>query len=355
MLTSIIEGVTLEFRTQTGVEPALRAACAAHPDLAAFHDLGASEEGRPLYGVVLGHGPRTVSLIAGAHADEPAGPETLRSFVLEGLRRRDDLAGLFERFRFVVVPHVNPDGEARNRAWIERWPSLEAYLRDVVREPPGRDLEFGFPEMRRENRIVSAFLRAHAPFALHMSLHGMGIAEGAMLLIERHWAFRTQPLRDAFTRAVREAGLERHVHNRKGEKGFFCIEPGFTTTPEGEAMRFFFRARGDEAMAARFHDSSMEFARSLGGDPLCLVTELPLFVVRARKPLPEPPEPGVPRTYLAFRERLPEIRSRLASGGSAADLLAPFDFDPVPLPTLVRLQLRTLELGLERVFGEASV
>ena len=355
MLASIIEGVPVEFRTQIGVAQALRAACAAHPDLAAFHDLGTSEEGRPLYGVVLGRGPHTVSLIAGAHADEPAGPETLRTFVLEGLCRRGAFAGVFERFRFVVVPHVNPDGEARNRPWIARWPSLEAYLREAVREPPGRDLEFGFPDMRAENRIVAAFLREHAPFALHMSLHGMGIAEGAMLLIERHWAFRTQPLRDAFVRAVREEGLGLHDHNRKGEKGFFWIEPGFTTTPEGEAMHCFFHALGDDAMAARFHDSSMEFVRSLGGDPLCLVTELPLFVVRAREEPPEPPPPGVPRTYLAFRERLPELRRRLATGTPAEELLAPFVFEHVPLASLVRLQLLTLELGLEAVLGESSV
>lgn len=332
------------FRTQEGIEAAIRQACEEHADLAAFHTLGESEEGRPLYGVVLGRGRQAVSLIAGAHADEPVGPETLRTFLLEGLRQRARMEALFEHFRFVVVPHINPDGEARNRAWIERWPDLEAYLAGVVREPPGRDLEFGFPRMRPENRLVSEFLSAYAPFALHMSLHGMAFSEGALLLIERHWSFRTRGLQDGFAEAARAAGLPLHDHNRKGEKGFFYLAPGFNTTPEGEAMRCYFEAFGDEAMAARFHSSSMEWVRSLGGDPLCLVTELPLFLLP-----PSEAAPGVPATYLAFKERLPELKLRCRQGEPVPEALGPFDPRPLDLATAVRLQLRTVELGLQAV------
>ncbi|NBC17926.1 MAG: peptidase M14 [Bacteroidetes bacterium] len=335
---------TPTFRTSAAVYDDLQSACADHPDVATFHDLGLSEEGRPIAGVVLGTGPTTVSLLAGAHADEPVGPEMLRTFVLNGLARRDALGDLFDRFRFVVVPHINPDGEARNQPWITQWPDLEAYLQHRVRERPGRDLEFGFPAMRVENQRVAAFLQAHAPMALHMSLHGMGFSEGAMLLIERHWTFRTQPLRDAFVRAAEDAGLRMHDHNRKGEKGFFYVEPGFTTTPEGAAMRAFFRAQDDEAMARRFYDSSMEYARSLGGDPLCLVTELPLFVL-ARQ---QAHTPGVPATYLAFRERLPELQLK-AGTADFGEALAPFDVTPLDLGTAMRLQLRALTLGLEAI------
>lgn len=342
-LADLITDGALSFREQEAVRASIQAACFANADVATFEDLGQSEEGRPIYGVVLGAGPRTVSLIAGAHADEPVGPETLRVLVLESLRRRDAYAGLFDAFRFVVVPHVNPDGEARNRAWIAQWPRLAAYLTHAIREPPGRDLEFGFPAMRVENRLVADFMRAHAPFGLHMSLHGMGFSEGAMLLIERHWAGRTQPLRDGFARAARAAGLRLHDHNRKGEKGFFYIEPGFTTTPEGAAMRAHFRALGDEATAACFHDSSMEFVRSLGGDPLCLVTELPLFVLAQR----EPHEAGRPAAYLAFRKRLPELKLQTSQESDLSDLVEPFGVKPLDLDIAVALHLRTLALGLE--------
>ena len=79
----------LRIRTSEEVFDALRAACEANPDVAAFEVVGRSEEGRPIAGVTLGYGPRLVTLCAGAHADEPVGPETLRLLVLVGLAARD--------------------------------------------------------------------------------------------------------------------------------------------------------------------------------------------------------------------------------------------------------------------------
>lgn len=336
-----------KFRTHAGVRSPIEEACNQHSDIASFHELGPSEEGRSLYGVTLGTGPVTVSLIAGNHADEPVGPETLRAFILNGLAVRDKMAPWFQRVQFVIVPHTNPDGEARNTPWIEEWPDPEAYLKHAVREAPGRDLEYGFPEMRPENAHVSAFLRRYGPFDLHASLHGMSASEGAMLLINRPWTFRTQALRDDFVRAADAEGLPMHDHNRKGEKGFFWIEPGFQTTPRGDAMRTYFRAQDDPAMAERFHESSMEFVASLGGDPLSLVTELPLFWLRGASSSGHRPE-----RYLELRKQLPDIRARIDRGGDVDALLAPFDLTPVPLDTAMRLQCRALELGLQAVMPE---
>lgn len=342
-LTSLVDDHPT-FRTHGGVRDDLEAACARHPDIATFRELGPSEEGAMLYGVELGTGDRTVSLIAGNHADEPVGPETLRAFVLNGLANRNKMEPWFRRYTFVIVPHTNPDGEARNREWIEAWPDVNACVQHNVREKPGRDLEYGFPSMRPENAHVSDFLREHGPFDLHASLHGMTLSEGALLLINRDWTFRTQALRDGFREAAAAQGLRMHDHNRKGEKGFFWIEPGFQTTPRGDAMRTYFRAQDDPAMAEKFHDSSMEFVMSLGGDPLALVTELPLFVVEN-----EDPTPGHPDNYLELRSRLPEVKARLQRGEDISDLVAPFDVEPVPLDTAMHLQLQALELGLESV------
>jgi hypothetical protein len=135
-----------------------------------------------------------------------------------------------------------------------------------------------------------------------------------------------------------------HDHNRKGEKGFFWIEPGYQTTPRGDAMRTYFQAQGDPATAKKFHDSSMEFVMSLGGDPLAMVTELPLFLVEN-----ETPTPGRPDQYLKLRERLPEVKARLERGEAVDDLLAPFTLRPLPLDTAMRLQLRAIELRLQTV------
>jgi len=72
-LTSLV-GDPPPFRTHDGVRESIESACMAHSDVASFRELGKSEEGRSLYGVVLGDGDQTVSLVAGHHADEPVGP-----------------------------------------------------------------------------------------------------------------------------------------------------------------------------------------------------------------------------------------------------------------------------------------
>jgi len=340
----------LSFQTRSEAEEAIRDACHRHQDVASVEEIGQSEEGRPILGVVLGTGETRASLIAGNHADEPVGPQTLRSFVVSALDRREKMEPWLRRFQFVIVPHTNPDGEAVNRSWIDAWPNARAYLQNVVREEPGRDVEFGFPDMRPENTCVSRFLAERGPFDLHASLHGMATGEGAALLINRPWTFRTQTLRDRFTQAARSEGLSMHDHNRKGEKGFFWIEPGYQTTPRGDAMRNYFRARGDERMASRFHQSSMEYVMSLGNDPLCLVTELPLFVIEDG---PDPAAPAsdehLPHRYLALKERLPEIRKQAAEGRPVDDILGAFTLRPVSLDAAVRLQLQAIELGLELV------
>ncbi len=321
----------------------LRDACARAPGVARFETIGTSEEGRPIAGVRVGEGPRAVSLIAGNHADEPVGPETLAAFVEGVLAAPRRFGALLAAFTFYVVPHTNPDGAARNRAWIERWPDAAAFVAGVEREAPGRDLEFGFPDLRPENRAVQQFLAPHAPFALHMSLHGMAFSEGALLLVERQWAGRTRALREAFAGVVRQHGLPLHDHNREGEKGFFYIAPGFTTTPEGAAMRAHFTALGQPGEAAHFRDSSMEWIRSLGGDPLSLVTEIPLF----RVPHRPGDAPGAATAYGDLRGALPEIRAALAKGNRQP--LDAWPLEPVALGTAIALQLAALGAGLEQV------
>ncbi len=311
---------------------------AAGPAPVVYRELGRSEEGREIGAVVLGAGSRKATLISGSHADEPVGSETLMALVSGISDHPDGYRGLMEKWQLLVIPHVNPDGEARNRDWISEWPSLRSYIENVVRELPGRDIEFGYPDLRVENEIVARAIREFAPVDLHMSLHGMGFSDGAMLLIERHWAFRTESLRTGFREAAKAEGLQMHDHNRKGEKGFFQIEPGYTTTPEGAAMRAYFMAAADPETAALFKDSSMEFVRSLGGNPLCVVTEMPLFLVDG------PRRPGVPEAYLAFRQRLKGLTPTTMSD----ETVAKFPVRPLPLPVAMRLQWAALNLALQQ-------
>ena len=335
-----------KFRTCAEVRESLQDACAGKARLARFYTLGDSEEGRPIDAVVLGHGKRNVSLIAGAHADEPAGPETLRHLIIDGLKEDSTLTPWLQDFTFIIIPHINPDGEARNQTWIKEWPNFESYLQNVFRELPGRDVEFGFPHMRVENKLVGGFLKKFAPFEVHTSLHGMGVADGAMLLIEKHWIERTKELQKKYADILKRARLQLHDHDRKGDKGFQYIGPGFTTTPEGQAMQAYFRSIGDEETANCFHLSSMEFVRTLGSDPLCLVTEIPLFYIQKQI---LHPQPGVPTAHLEFRKILPDLRQKLSQHQSSQKEIAEFNIEHLPLDLLVHLQFQAIKLGLETI------
>ena len=289
--------------------------------------IGQSVEGRPVVGYRLGSGQPRVSLIAGCHADEPVGPELLRRLtgLLLTLPADDPLLRAAEWW---IVPHVNPDGELRNRSW--QLPIPDAFdpvrtLEGAIRELPGDDLEFGFPrdgrdeDARPESRAVLDWWReADGPFSLHASLHGMGFAAGPWYLIEPGWVDRSRTLRATCRRRTRELGYLLHDVERNGEKGFQRIERGFCTRPDSDAMRVYFLERDDPETAGRFRPSSMEAIRQLGGDPLTLVSEMPLFLTPGVGESLGPPDPVLD----AWKHRIAAWRAVLSDPASDQGRLA---------------------------------
>jgi hypothetical protein len=319
--------------------------------------IGRSREGRELYGYRFGQGKLKASLIAGCHADEPVGPAMLGRLVA-WLASRPANDPLLAQWSFRIVPHANPDGEARNAAWAgdraaRREPGvydLAAYLQKVVRELPGDDIEFGFPrspddeEARPENRSIAAFLAPGAPYALHGSFHGMGFAAGPSFLMEAGWAGRTQAMRDDLRRKVAQMGYELHDVDRGGDKGFHRIDQGFTTRPDSQAMIAHFEALGDPATAALFRPSSMEYVRSLGGDPLTIVSEMPLFLLPARHYQEDKVRPPAIFELRRVAEDPVNLRSAQARHGVAA----------MPIRHQMELQLAYLDETLGAALGQKT-
>lgn len=328
----------------------------AHDAPGAGTVIGRSRDGRDLVGYRFGHGDRTVSLIGGCHADEPVGPAMLDRLAAY-LATLPDGDPLLARLRFFLVPHANPDGEARNTAWtaqIRELPEggsgydLRAYLRHAVRELPGDDVEFGFPRdrgdtdarpdgVRPENRAIAEFLADGAPFALHGSFHGMAFAAGPWFLIEEAWAERSAAMRESLLRTVAGMGYDVHDVDRGGEKGFHRIGRGFTTRPDSGAMIAHFRAAGDEATAALFRPSSMEHVRSLGGDPLTLVSEMPLFLL---------PAEHYRQDELVRPPAVTELQQRAGDPEALAEAVARHGVRPMAIADQMRLQLAFLEESL---------
>lgn len=244
---------------------------------------GRSRDGLPIHAVILGNGPLRVSITAGAHADEPGGPLAALQFCHRIASKPD----LYKAATWVVFPHINPDGARANAPWFRKTPDFNLYMDHFKRDKPGDDVEFNYPSPptisphppRPENTYVADILKEHGPFDLHFSLHGMALAEGAWWLICKEWVERTQELRDQLRELFAERDFGLHDTERRGEKGFTRIEKGFCTTPTATGMIEFFQGINDEETARRFLSSSMEFVRSLGGDPLAMVSELPLFQI----------------------------------------------------------------------------
>ena len=289
-------------------------------------EIGRSRDGRPILAYRIGGGPLRASLIGGCHADEPVGPRFLHRLVT--FLASPAGSAMREAATWFIIPHINPDGAAANAAWqppdAGRY-DFAAHLSHRVRELPGDDIEFGFPRgeedraARPENRAAWAFWRDHAPFDLHVSLHGMSVAAGPYFLVERSWWPRFGGAAAALTREVEDAGYTLHDVERHGEKGFHRLAKGFCSRPDSRAMRRHFLDLGDPGTAARFRPSSMEAVRALGGDPLTLVTEMPLFITPGVGNVLGPPDPALTR----WRERIAEWDARLRGvAGEDGDVAA---------------------------------
>jgi hypothetical protein len=104
-----------------------------------------------------------------------------------------------------------------------------------------------------------------------------------------------------------------------------------------------FTERNDPETAAKFRPSSMEYVRSLGGDPFTLVSEMPLFL----RPLEEGEtgRPDDPR----FRAFLDQIAGR--SAGEVRSEMETSGVRGMPIRDQMRLQLEFLNEALKAVKG----
>lgn len=321
--------------------------------------LGHSREGRPIEGFTLGTGLLKISLIGGCHADEPVGPWLLRRVVAALSALPGNHPALTEA-TWWILPHLNPDGAARNASWQrEEDPQLDlaSYLAHAVRENPGDDLEFGFPrsdddtEARPEARAALNWWRSSGgPFHLHVSLHSLSFGAGPWFLLDAGWVDRTRALRTHLESAATRAGHVLHDVERRGEKGFHRIERGFATCPTSRAMADHFLALGDPETARQFRPSSMETVKSLGGDPLTLVSEVPFFVTPGVGDHLGPPDPvaldwkrkiDAWRLQLGRGQRPEKIKACSSSGCLAA----------IPLSVQMALQWELVAAGLDAVMA----
>jgi hypothetical protein len=320
--------------------------------------IGYSKENRPIYATALGHGKIKISLIGGCHADEPVGPRFLRK-LYSFLDSLGPSHKLLQNYQWWIIPHANPDGEAVNKKWYNDDDTIfdiVNYLRYAVRELPGDDIEFGFPYepgspgLRPENNVIYDFwVSARTKFHLHASLHGMMVAAGPWFLIEKEWIDKSDIMQSLCREEVTKMNYSLHDVDRKGEKGFHRIAKGFSTRPDSKAMRAFFMEQNNPEMAEKFFPSSMEAIRNLGGDPLTIVSEMPLFILPDLPPMLEWPHPVWDEWHTKLQDWKSRLRSKHDTDDKIHSEIKTSGIIPMPVNDQMRLQWRFITAAVEQI------
>lgn len=92
------------YPTVTELESSSRALVAHRPSLCALRRIGVSRAGRPLRLLSVGHDPRAVLVVAGAHANEPTGGSTLLALAERVVRERELRTGTSWHFLLCADP-----------------------------------------------------------------------------------------------------------------------------------------------------------------------------------------------------------------------------------------------------------
>lgn len=225
----------------------------------------------PMYGVVVGTGQRTISVVAGTHAEEPAG--TLAALALLRELTTGSLKPLARQFRWVVVPQANPDGFMANWSWIQN-PTPAAYLGFSRRDRRALDVERGLNPWGRafsrpESEALARFWKQHAPRPYaHVTLH-TNDAEGTYLM---SWNENPRAMRLVWNRArafAQALGLRLRDEDLNGAGGYRLLNrPGIYGVPRADAMEDGVRG------------STVEFMAGLGAR-IGIVTEVGLITLDA--------------------------------------------------------------------------
>jgi hypothetical protein len=92
----------------------------------------------------------------------------------------------------------------------------------------------------------------------------------------------------------------------------------------------------------------MEWAQSHGGDPLCIVSELPLFLIGKRSPsLEEPVKKNLRNDLDKLRADSPRI-----DADAIQQIEADYQLTPVPLELQVRLQVSMIVIALYTILDQ---
>jgi hypothetical protein len=160
----------LRYPTVTEILTSARALAARRPALCTLREVGRSRAGRPLHLLSVGHAPRAVLVVAGAHSNEPTGGATLLDVAERVVNERELRSGTSWHFLLCA----DPDGASLHQTPAPR--SLFDYHLGFFR-PAGHEQPEWSPavlppdRLPPETRALTGVIDELRPY-LQVTLHG---------------------------------------------------------------------------------------------------------------------------------------------------------------------------------------
>ncbi|MFF9404847.1 M14 family zinc carboxypeptidase [Streptomyces anandii] len=306
---------------------AARAVAAHRPNLCALQEVGVSRAGRPLHLLSVGHAPRAVLVVAGAHANEPAGGSTLLALahrVLDERWLRADTS-----WHFLLC--ADPDGASLHVTPAPR--SLLDYHLGFFR-PAGPEQPEWSPSvlppdrLPPETRALTGVIDTLRPY-LQVTLHGTDLG-GSWVQLTRDVPGLAEPFG--------KSAAELHIPVETGASdaaGWAVSGPGVRVMPSPGAGAAYPSMPDDARHSTWYH------AHRYGG--LTAVVEVPMWA----SDLVDDPAPH-PAPAAAIRR----LARRLLSDAREVELVLT---DALPrLPGADGPLLRAAKWGLSLVPGLAA-
>lgn len=251
----------LRYPSVSDIVSSARALAAHRPGVCVLRQVGLSREGRPLYLLSVGHAPRSVLVVAGAHANEPAGGPALLALAERTLYDRELRAGTSWHFLLCA----DPDGASLHRARAPR--SLLDYHLGFYR-PAGPEQPEWSPSvlppdrLPPETRVLTRVIDEVRPY-LQVSLHGTDLG-GSWVQLTKDVPGLAEPFA--------KSAAELHIPVETGASdavGWPAVGPGVYVMPAPDADAVFPSLPDDARHSTWYH------AHRHGG--LTAVVEVPMW------------------------------------------------------------------------------
>ncbi|MFJ6727301.1 MULTISPECIES: M14 family zinc carboxypeptidase [unclassified Streptomyces] len=313
----------LRYPTVSELTSRARALAALRPGLCALRQVGVSRGGRPLHLLSVGHAPRTVLVVAGAHANEPTGGPTLLAVAERVLHERELRDGTSWHFLLCA----DPDGASLHTTPAPR--SLLDYHLGFFR-PAGPEQPEWSPavlppdRLPPETRALTGVIDTLRPY-LQVTLHGTDLG-GSWVQLTRDIPGLAEP----FAKSAAQSRIPVET-GASDAAGWPVSGPGVHVMPE-PGVGLAYPSMPDDARHSTWHH-----AHRYGG--LTAVVEVPMWASDlVDDPAPHPdPAAAIRRLAVRLRRDAAEVERLFAEvlprvGGADGPLLraARWALDLVP-------------------------